>query len=82
MSIDKVYEEYATKYKCKYYLIETTKRFVDNGDIINTFGIRIETLNKLGQVDKNIVLDNIGINKEDVKRCIEILKQQNISFAS
>lgn len=81
MKLDKVYEEYTNKYKCNYYLIESTKTFVDNGDIINTFGIRIEKLKDNGQVDTNIILDNVGINKEDVKNCIDRLKKQNISYA-
>lgn len=81
MKLDKVYEEYRNNYKCNYYLIESTKTFVDNGDIINTFGIRIEKLKDNGQVDTNIILDNVGINKEDVKNCIDRLKKQNISYA-
>lgn len=85
MILNNVYEEYTNKYKCNYYLIESTKRFVDNGDIITTFGIKIEKLKENGQVDRSIILDNIGINKEDVKMCIGILKEKsldNISFAS
>lgn len=81
MRLEKVYEEYTNNYKCNYYLIESTKRFVDNGDIINTFGIRIETLKDNGQVETSVILDNVGINKEDVKNCIDRLKKQNISYA-
>ena len=84
MRLHEVYEEYTNNYKCNYYLIESTKRFMDNGDIINTFGIKIERLKDNGQVDTSIILNNVGINKEDVKTCIDRLKErsiQNISYA-
>lgn len=80
-----VYEEYTSKYKCNYYLVESTKKFVDNGDTIATFGIKIERLKDDGQVRDFIILDDVGINKEDVTLCIESLKSQsmqNFSFVS
>lgn len=70
-----IYQKYVDDFKCNYYLLESTKKFVDTGDKMRVFDIEIEKVLTNGEIMDKIKLQNVGINKMDV---IEQIKEGQV----
>lgn len=74
-----LYDRYIRDFRCKYYLIKSTKKFLDEEDKIEIYGVKIDKINKEGQVlDSNLVKD-VGINKADVQNFIKFLNDGQVT---
>lgn len=75
--IEYIYENYSDNYKCNYYLLESTKKFVDTGDKVTAFDIKIEKVLRNGEILETYKVVNVGINKRDV---IEQIKEGQVNL--
>lgn len=77
--VECLYDRYIKDFKCKYYLIKSTKRFLDEEDRIEVYGVKIDKLNNLGQVLDSSLVKDVGINKTDVQNFIKSLQDGQVT---
>ena len=77
--IEYLYDSYIKDFKCKYYMVYSTKEFVDLGDSINVFGVRVDKISKSGKIIATTTVDDIGINENDVRQFISILRDGQVT---
>ena len=73
--IECLYDRYIQDFRCKYYMTKTTKKFIDDNDSVNSFGVKIEKLNSRGRIVSSACVNDIGINENDVRAFIKVLDE-------
>ena len=74
-----LYDRYIKDFRCKYYMTKTTKRFIDNTDTINCFGVKIEKISTNGKLLSTACVKDVGINENDVKSFIKKLNDGKVT---
>lgn len=74
-----LYDRYIKDFRCKYYMTRTTKKFIDDNDTVNSFGVKIDKLSRNGKLLSTVCVNNIGINENDVKTFIKILNDGKVT---
>lgn len=69
-----LYDRYIKDFRCKYYITKATKKFIDDTDTINSFGIKIDKFARNGRLLSSAAVYNVGINENDVRTFIKKLK--------
>ena len=77
--IECLYDRYIKDFRCKYYMTKTTKKFIDDSDTINSFGVKIDKLNRKGKVLSTACVNDIGINENDVRSFIKSLNDGKVT---
>ena len=77
--IECLYDRYIKDFRCKYYMTKTTKKFIDDSDTINSFGVKIDKLNRKGKVLSTACVNDIGINENDVRSLIKSLNDGKVT---
>ena len=42
--VECLYDRYIQNFRCKYYMTKTTKKYIDDSDIVSSFGVKIDKL--------------------------------------
>lgn len=74
-----LYDRYIKNFRCKYYMTKTTKQFIDEKDIVNVFGVKIDKIDKKGGVISSACVNDVGINENDVRSFIKILNDGRVT---
>ena len=77
--IECLYDRYIRDFRCKYYMIKTTRKFIDNNDTINTFGVKIDKFSRSGILISSASVNDVGINENDVKSFIKLLNDGRVT---
>lgn len=77
--IECLYDRYIKDFRCKYYMTKTTKKFIDVGDEVNSFGVKIDKISSNGQLLSSACVDNVGINENDVRTFIKLLNDGKVT---
>ena len=77
--IECLYDRYIKDFRCKYYMTKTTKKFIDDEDTINSFGVKIDKISSNGEVLSSVSVHNIGINEHDVRSFIKSLNDGKVT---
>lgn len=71
--VECLYDRYIQDFRCKYYMTKTTKKYIDDSDTVNSFGVKIDKINSSGKLISSASVDNVGINESDVRLFIKTL---------
>lgn len=74
-----LYDRYIQDFRCKYYMTKATKKFIDDSDTINSFGVKIDKLSHSGKLLSTACVDNVGINENDVRSFIKSLNDGKVT---
>lgn len=74
-----LYNSYINDFKCNYYIVKSTKHFIDLGDNINVFGVKIDKVNTNGELLSTASVNDIGINEKDVRDFIKVLSDGKVT---
>ena len=74
-----LYDRYIKDFRCKYYMTKTTKKFIDDKDTVNSFGVKIDKLSRKGKLLSTARVNNVGINEHDVRRFIKLLNDGSVT---
>ena len=74
-----LYERYIKDFKCKYYITKNTKKYIDERDTVNFYGVKIDKIDNDGSVISSASVKNVGINENDVKNFIKILEEGKVT---
>jgi len=77
--IECLYDRYIKDFRCKYYMTKTTKRFIDDKDTVNSFGVKIDKLNCNGKLLSTACVNDVGINENDVRTFIKLLNDGKVT---
>ena len=77
--IECLYDRYIRDFRCKYYMIKTTRKFIDNNDTINIFGVKIDKFSQSGILLSSASVNDVGINENDVKSFIKLLNDGRVT---
>lgn len=77
--IECLYDRYIKDFRCKYYMTKTTKKFIDDSDTINSFGVKIDKLSRKGKVLSTACVNDVGINENDVRSFIKSLNDGKVT---
>lgn len=77
--VECLYDRYIKNFRCKYYMIRTTKKFIDDGDTINSFGVKIDKVSSNGKLLSSACVSDVGINENDVKLFIKLLNDGKVT---
>lgn len=73
--IECLYDRYIQDFRCKYYMTKTTKKYIDDTDTVNSFGVKIDKLSCSGKLLSSACVNDVGINESDVRSFIKILNE-------
>lgn len=71
--IECLYDRYIQNFRCKYYMTKTTRKYIDDSDTVNSFGVKIDKISLNGAVLSTMSVNNVGINESDVRSFIKSL---------
>lgn len=74
-----LYDRYIKDFRCKYYMTKTTKKFIDDKDTVNSFGVKIDKLSSNGKLLSTVCVNNVGINEHDVRAFIKLLNDGSVT---
>lgn len=77
--VECLYDRYIKDFRCKYYMTRTTKKFIDDKDTVDSFGVKIDKLNLAGKLLSSACVDNVGINENDVRLFIKTLNEGRVT---
>lgn len=77
--VECLYVRYIKDFRCKYYMTKTTKKFIDDNDIVNSFGVKIDKISFSGKLLSSASVNNIGINENDVRSFIKSLNDGKVT---
>lgn len=77
--IECLYDRYIKDFRCKYYMTNTTRKYIDDKDTVKSYGVRIEKISKKGELLSVASVSNVGINENDVKTFIKKLKDGSVT---
>lgn len=77
--IECLYDRYIKDFRCKYYMTKTTKKFIDDKDTVNSFGVKIDKISRKGKVLSSACVNDVGINENDVRTFIKRLNDGNVT---
>lgn len=77
--IECLYDRYIKDFRCKYYMTKSTKTYIDNNDIVNIYGVKIDKLDNSGSVISSAFVKNVGINETDVRGFIKLLNDGKVT---
>lgn len=77
--VECLYDRYIKDFRCKYYMTKTTKQFIDESDIINVFGVKIDKIGTNGAILSTACVNEIGINENDVRNFIKQLNDGKVT---
>lgn len=77
--IECLYDRFIKDFRCKYYMTRTTKKFIDDKDTINSFGVKIDKISSSGKLLSTACVNNIGINENDVRKFIKSLNDGKVT---
>ena len=71
--VECLYDRYIQDFRCKYYMTKTTRKYIDDSDTVNSFGVKIDKLSSSGKLIASASVNNVGINESDVRSFIKTL---------
>lgn len=74
-----LYDKYIKDFRCKYYITKSTKQYIDNEDIVNFYGVKIDKLDSTGSIISSAQVKDVGINETDVKGFIKLLNDGKVT---
>ena len=74
-----LYDRYIKDFRCKYYITKSTKKFIDEKDIVKVFGVKIDKIDNNGSVVSTASVNDVGINENDVRSFIKLLKDGRVT---
>ena len=74
-----LYDRYISNFRCKYYMTKSTKKYIDDKDTVNIYGVKIDKLDKKGDILSTACVKNVGINENDVKSFIKLLNDGKVT---
>lgn len=74
-----LYDRYIQDFRCKYYMTKTTKKFIDDSDTVNSFGVKIDKISNTGKLLSSVSVNNVGINENDVRTFIKLLNDGKVT---
>ena len=77
--IECLYDRYIKGFRCKYYMTKTTKKFIDDEDTVNSFGVKIDKISRGGKLLATASVNNVGINENDVRYFVKVLKEEKVT---
>lgn len=77
--LEYLYNSYINEFKCNYYIVKSTKHFIDVGDSVNVFGVKIDKLSTSGDLISTAMVSDVGINENDVRDFIKVLSDGKVT---
>lgn len=77
--IECLYDRYIRNFRCKYYMTKTTRKFIDDNDTVNSFGVKIDKISSTGKLLSSASVNNVGINENDVRSFIKLLNDGRVT---
>ena len=77
--VECLYDRYIQDFRCKYYMTKTTKKFIDDKDTVNSYGVKIDKISNRGKLLSSVSVDNVGINENDVRLFIKALNDGRVT---
>jgi len=77
--IECLYDRYIKDFRCKYYMTNTTRKYIDDKDTVKSYGVRIEKISKKGKLLSVASVNDIGINENDVRTFIKKLNDGSVT---
>lgn len=77
--IECLYDRYIKDFRCKYYMIKTTRKFIDDDDTVNSFGVKIDKISATGKLLSSVSVNDVGINENDVRTFIKLLNDGRVT---
>lgn len=74
-----LYDRYIKDFRCKYYITKTTKKFIDDKDSVNVYGVKIDKLDRMGGIISSAAVSEVGINENDVRRFLKVLNDGRVT---
>ncbi len=71
-----MYERYIKDFRCKYYILKRTERYLDDGEM---YGIMIEKLDLNGKVIESAVVNSVDNNEPKVRKLIAKLNKARVT---
>ena len=54
--VECLYDRYIKDFRCKYYMTKSTKQYIDDKDIVNVYGVKIDKIDILNnKISYNII---------------------------
>ena len=78
-TIECLYDRYIKDFRCKYYMTKTTRKFIDDNDTVNSFGVKIDKVSHNGELLSSDSVNNVGINENDVRSFIKLLNDGKVT---
>ena len=77
--VECLYDRYIKDFRCKYYMTKSTKRYIDDRDIVSFYGVKIDKLDNRGSIISSASVKNVGINENDVRSFIKVLNDGKVT---
>ena len=77
--IECLYDRYIKDFRCKYYMTKTTRKFIDDNDTVNSFGVKIDKISNTGKLLSTVSVNDVGINENDVRTFIKLLNDGRVT---
>lgn len=77
--VECLYERYIKDFRCKYYMTKTTRKYIDDNDIVNSFGVKIDKISRRGKLLSSACVNDVGINENDVRSFIKLLNDGRVT---
>ena len=77
--IECLYDRYIRDFRCKYYMTKTTRKYIDDNDTVNSFGVKIDKLSSSGKLISSACVNDVGINESDVRSFIKALNDGKVT---
>lgn len=77
--VECLYERYIKDFRCKYYMTKTTRKYIDDNDTVNSFGVKIDKISNSGKLLSSACVNDVGINENDVRSFIKLLNDGKVT---
>ena len=77
--VECLYDRYIKDFRCKYYMTKTTRKYIDDDDTVNAYGVKIDKISRKGKVISTVTVQDVGINENDVRLFIKLLNDGKVT---